>query len=145
MDALPFHIGIATDDLEASMREIGAALGLSWTDPDSGGELYHVDGPPQPRPVSCISREGPIHVDLMQGEPGTVWETSRPKLHHFAYWTNDLRGDIARLTGEGWRLELSTPGADGEPTVFAYLVRADGFRLELIDDANRSNYTDRLD
>lgn len=146
MEIVPFHIGIATDDLAASMEQLAASLGVSWTTPGSGGGLFHsVDGGPQPQPVSCISREGPIHIDLIQGKPGTIWEAAGgPRLHHFAYWTDDLEGDIERLGKDGWRLELTKPGSDGKPTVFAYLIRDDGFRLELIDEAGRDNYTHRL-
>jgi Glyoxalase/Bleomycin resistance protein/Dioxygenase superfamily len=146
METLPFHIGITTNDLAASMEQLATSLGISWTTPGSGGGLFHsVDGRPQPQPVSSISREGPIHFDLIQGEPGTIWEaTGGPRLHHFAYWTDDLIGDIERLAKDGWRLELTKPGADGKPTIFAYLIRADGFRLELIDEAGRENYASRL-
>ncbi len=145
MDAVPFHIGIATDDLEASMRDLGTALGITWTAPSSAGRLFHsVDGRPQRQPVSCISREGPIHIDLMRGDKETVWEAGRPRLHHFAYWTNDLPADVTRLAKDGWRLEMTIPDADARPTVFAYLIRDDGFRLELIDDAGREAYDERL-
>jgi catechol 2,3-dioxygenase-like lactoylglutathione lyase family enzyme len=145
MEAVPFHVGVATDDLVTSMRDLGEALGVTWTEPSCAGRLFHgVDGKPQPQPVSCISRQGPIHIDLMRGEPGTIWEAGQPRLHHFAYWTDDLRGDIARLGGDGWHLELTLPDAEGRPSVFAYLVRGDGFRLELIDDAGREAYTERL-
>lgn len=145
MDAVPFHIGIATGDLAESMHELGEALGVSWTTPSAGpGVLHTVEGIPQPRPTSCLSRQGPVHIDLMQGEQGTIWASPEPRLHHFAYWTNDLAGDVARLAREGWRLEMTNPGTDGQPTVFAYLVRDDGFRLELIDDAGREDYYARL-
>ncbi len=145
MDAVPFHIGIATDDLGRSMRDLAGALGVSWTTPASGPEVFHsVDGVPQPRPTSCLSHEGPIHIDLMEGRSGTIWETGEPRLHHFAYWTDDLEGDISRLAQQGWRLEVTQPGAEGQPTVFAYLIREDGLRLELIDDAGRDDYAGRL-
>ena len=145
MDAIPFHIGITTDDLATSMHDLTAALGVSWTTPTAGpGQYRSVDGVPQPRPTSCISVEGPIHLDLIEGRPGTLWETTGARLHHFAYWTDDLRGDIERLAEQGWRLEMTDPDADGQPSVFAYLVRDDGSGLELIDDAGRDAYTDRL-
>lgn len=145
MDAVPFHIGITTDDLRTSMRALSTALGVSWTAPAAGPGLYHtVDGVPQPRPTSCISREGPVRIDLIEGAPGTVWETTGVRLHHLAYWTDDLRGDVGRLAEQGWRLEMTDPDADGQPRVFAYLVRDDGFRLELIDAAGRADYGERL-
>jgi hypothetical protein len=80
----------------------------------------------------------------MVGKPGTVWEAAGPRLHHFAYWTNDLEGDITRLAEDGWRLEMTSPDPQGRPSVFAYLIRDDGFRLELIDAAGRATYTKRL-
>ena len=145
MEPAPFHVGITTDDLGTSMREFASALGVSWTTPTAGPGLFHtVDGVPQPRPTSCVSREGPVHIDLIEGKPGTIWESTGPRLHHFAYWTDDLEGDIARLAKLGWRLEMTKPDIDGRPTLFAYLVRDDGLRLELIDDAGRADYTDRL-
>jgi hypothetical protein len=145
MDAIPFHIGVATDDLASSMRELGAALGISWTAPSCAGRVFQsVDGVSQRQPWSCISREGPIHIDLMVGEPGTLWESSHPRLHHFAYWTDDLPADVTRLAADGWRLEMTIPDADGRASVFAYLVRDDGFRLELIDEAGKQTYLDRL-
>jgi hypothetical protein len=146
MEPFPFHYGIVTGDLTTSMRQLSQALGVTWTVPGSGGMLFHsVDGRPQPQPLSCISREGPIHIDLIQGRPGTIWAApDGPRLHHFAYWTDDLEGDIKRLAVDGWRLELTSPDAEGRPTVFAYLVRDDGFRVELIDAAGKDTYARRL-
>jgi glyoxalase/bleomycin resistance protein/dioxygenase superfamily protein len=143
MDAVPFHIGIVTGDLTSSMKELGEALGVSWTEPSGNDRMMEtVDGTPQLRPMSCISKQGPIHIDLIQGDPGTLWHSHEPRLHHFAFWTSDLRSDIERLTGEGWRLEMTFRDADGLPTTFAYMVRDDGF--ELIDDAGRADYGSRL-
>jgi hypothetical protein len=145
MEPVPFHIGIATHDLRSSMRELADALGVTWTAPTTGPEVLHtIDGRPQPRPTSCLSRQGPVHIDLVQGEPGTIWEAASPRLHHLAYWTDDLAGDVARLTERGWRLEMTTRDTDGRPTQFAYLIRDDGFRLELIDEAGRADYAARL-
>lgn len=148
METLPFHIGITTDNLAGSMRDLGDALGMSWT-PPSGGEytMYAVDGSPQLRPISCMSREDGIRVDLIEGRAGTIWATSGPRLHHFAYWTDDLRGDTERLVREGWRLEMTRVDDQGSPSSdprqFAYLVRADGMRIELVDDAGRDEYAAR--
>jgi hypothetical protein len=145
MDPVPFHIGITTDDLDRSMRELSAALGVSWTPPTAGeGAFTGPDGHSHRRPMSCISLEGPIHIDLIQGWPDTLWAASAPAIHHFAYWTDDLAADVRRLTQDGWKLELTKPDAADQPALFAYLVRADGVRIELIDNTGRSDYFVRL-
>jgi len=145
MDPVPFHVGITTDDLRASMDQLHAALGLTWTLPATGPDVLHsVDGRAQPRPTSCISREGPIHIDLIQGHPGTIWAAARPGIHHFAYWTDDLAGDVESLAGAGWRLEMAGEDGSGAPAGFAFLVRGDGFRIELVDRAGQADYERRL-
>lgn len=146
MDAVPFHIGITTPDLHNSMETLSTALGISWS-PIGGGdsEMPVIGGGTQPRPISTVSKEGPIFIDLIKGAPGSLWDTASPRIHHFAYWTDDLQGDVKRLEGEGWKPEMTFPDEDGNPTVFAYLVRDDGFRLELIDRAGQDAFMARLD
>jgi Glyoxalase/Bleomycin resistance protein/Dioxygenase superfamily len=136
MDLIPYHIGIATNDLDASTRALTAALGLSWTNPNAGDTLMHdVEGRAQMQPVSRSSREGPVHVDLIKGWPGTLWEATAPVIHHVAYRTDDLPGDILQLEAAGWRLEITMADPDGRPSVFGYVVREDGMRLELVESA----------
>jgi hypothetical protein len=141
VEAVPFHIGIVTDDFEKSMQDIGAAFGLTWSQPHSpNGTLRNVEGVEQPRCTSCFSLRGNVQLNLMAGIPDTMWESTGAKLHHFAYWTDDLEADIDKLSSEGWRLEATQTDDDGRPTVFAYLIRDDGLRLELLDSAGRESY-----
>jgi hypothetical protein len=141
MDQTPFHIGITTNDLETSMRTMSAALGLSWTTPNSDGVLMHdVDGRAQVQPVSCSSREGPVHIDLIKGEPGSLWDAAAPGIHHLAYRTDDLPGDVGELERAGWRLQITLPDPEGRPSVFAYLVRDNDVRVELVEDAVYDDY-----
>jgi glyoxalase/bleomycin resistance protein/dioxygenase superfamily protein len=141
VEFVPFHIGIVTDDLERSMRELSLAFGVSWSEPHApGGTLRNVDGVEQPRCVSCFSRGGTVQLNLMEGVPGTMWESQGAKVHHLAYWTDDLSRDIENLTREGWRLEVTQADDAGDPSVFAYLIRGDGLRIELLDSVNREAY-----
>jgi hypothetical protein len=141
MESVPFHIGIVTDDFARSMRELGVAFGVSWSESHApGGTIRDVDGVDQPRCMSCFSRGGTVQLNLMEGKPGTMWESEGAKVHHLAYWTDDLRGDVENLARDGWRLEATQAGDAGVPTVFAYLVRGDGLRLELLDRAGRDAY-----
>jgi hypothetical protein len=145
MEPVPFHIGITTNDLRTSMGEIGAALGVTWSPPEAAtGWAYTAAGEAQSPPVTSISREGPIHIDLMEGGAESVWGTTRPRIHHFAYWTDDVAGDIDRLVNDGWTLEMTVFDADGQPSGFAYLVSEEGVRLELLDESGRDSYVSRI-
>ena len=79
MDAVPFHIGIATNDIDASMPELAAGLGVSWTSANPARRFgWHHRRRPAPSAPVVHFPGGPIHIDLMQGDPGTVWESSGP-------------------------------------------------------------------
>jgi hypothetical protein len=128
------------------MREIGVALGVTWSPPQAAaGMAYTADGEPQAPPLTSISREGPIHIDLMEGGVDSVWGTTRPRIHHFAYWTDDVPGDVDRLVNDGWTLEMTVLDADGRPSGFAYLVSDDGVRVELLEESGRDSYASRIE
>jgi catechol 2,3-dioxygenase-like lactoylglutathione lyase family enzyme len=146
MDLVPYHIGIATDDIESSQRDMTAALGLTWSDPATQRVLMHdVAGRPQVQPITSSSRQGPIHIDLIKGDPDSLWDTAAPQIHHVAYRTDDVEGDVAHLENLGWRLEITLAGPDGRPSVFAYLINSDGLRLELVQDATYQSYISLLE
>jgi catechol 2,3-dioxygenase-like lactoylglutathione lyase family enzyme len=146
MDLVPYHIGIATDDIESSQRDMTAALGLTWSEPATQRVLMHdVEGRPQVMPITSSSRQGPIHIDLIKGDPDSLWDTSAPRIHHVAFRSDDVEGDVAHLEKLGWRLEITLPDPDGRPSVFAYLVNGDGLRLELVHDPTYQSYISFLE
>jgi catechol 2,3-dioxygenase-like lactoylglutathione lyase family enzyme len=70
--------------------------------------------------------------ELIQAGSG-LWSTERSRgqaLHHLAYWSDDLEGDIARLRGQGYELEASGDDVEGRIR-FAYLIAPGGIRIEL--------------
>ena len=49
------------------------------------------------------SSAGPQHVELLQGEPGSVWDgTEQPGLHHVGLWSDDVAAETAALVDAGW-------------------------------------------
>jgi hypothetical protein len=90
------------------------------------------------------SCQGPLHIELLEGSPGSIWETPLTTcVHHVGYWSDDIAGDIERLGHEGWSLELSL-FAGGRPVEFAYLSKAGSIRIELVDLARRPAYLERV-
>ena len=83
------------------------------------------------------SVDGPVHIELLQEAPGSVWTRAGDQpLHHICYWVDDLDTEAARLRAAGFRLELT---ADGERELnrFAYFVGPDGIRVEPKPEASR--------
>lgn len=135
----PFHVGISTPDIDGSMAAIGAALGLRWVALDRPPVLHDTPrGPVRPSSRVVYSSEGPLHVELLQAEPGTVYPPERgTHLHHVGYWVDDLRQAIGEAEGTGWSLEVTMFDEAGLPSAFAYLSRPGSTWIELVDVANR--------
>ena len=130
----PCHIGVATRELDEAMAAVGRQFDLAWESPRS---IQLVFATPSGRESWAVRRVhsagGPIRIELLEGSPGSVWETSRIAcLHHYAYWSDDLPADSLALQREGWELEVTLPDGGGRPHGFAYLVRAESPRIELI-------------
>jgi hypothetical protein len=88
---------------------------------------------------------GPMRVELLEGEPRSVWETSEvAALHHLAYWVDDLTGTIDRLRADGWTVEITIADPAGEPSLFAYLSKPGHARIELTDSSGRADTLERL-
>ena len=128
-----FHVGIRVPDLESAMEEIGPALGLTWAPvvqreqrvwtPDAGAHTT-----PLRFTYSC---EGPQHVELLQGAPGSPWDgTGVTGIHHQGVWVDDVAAETERLVDAGWTLELAgLPPEEGYGSM-TYVRSPTGFLLE---------------
>ena len=95
-----FHIGIRVTDIEAAMAEIGKDLGVTWASvqdrpmsvwlPESGPAVFQL--------ALTYSIEGPVHLELLQGPKGSIWDAHDvPGAHHFGYWSDDVGADTEQL------------------------------------------------
>lgn len=122
-----YHVGMAVQDLDAAMLEIGTALALTW----ARVQEMTVDGYAI---RFTYSVEGPPHVELVEGPAGSAWDsTGGSQLHHVGVFSGDLPGDRARLEAAGLQVELAGRG-------FAYLQGGAGLRVELVDERARPAY-----
>lgn len=143
------HVGIVTADLDAGMASLSSLFGLTWAEVlDGAGMPPFVDGHGAAVPglVRVVhSRGGPLRVELLQGRPGSVWETAEvARLHHLASWVDDLPTAVAAMQAQGWTLEVTLAGPAGAPSGFAYLARPGHARVELNDRAARAATLERL-
>ncbi len=135
----PFHVGFIVHDVEEAMAQLSAATGVTWHPPqvfsldiDMAGERVGFDV------RFTYTKEGPVQVEVAEGPDGTLWDAN---LHggtsHNGYWTDDLAGDIDRLTSGGFELLFSGASDEGGPQGFALLRSPSGIGVELIDEIMR--------
>lgn len=138
----PYHVGIATPDVDGVMAAFGGVLGLTWVSLERPRIMHHTpDGPIRPSPRIEYSAQGPLHVELLQAAAGTVYQPEAgTHLHHLGYWTEDFSGQLAAALADGWSLEASMRNAEGTPETFCYLTRPGRMRIELVDASRRPGF-----
>ncbi len=137
-----FHIGVRVPDLGAAMDEIGASMGVTWAErrenpaqtlwtPTGGLQEIHLK--------YTYSAQGPQHIELLEGPPGTFWDgRETPGAHHVGVWADDVAAETAHLVSLGWTLvgAQHDPGDGNGPGVFTYLQPpSGGLIVELVDAA----------
>jgi len=144
-----YHVGIATRDLDEAMAAVGPLFGLTWA--------KEVVGVPTPKMRSAAgdvdwvlnrvvhSMGGPMRVELLEGGPGSVWDTDEVAvLHHVAYWVDDVAATVELLESEGWSLDVTIATDDRRPAMFAYMTKPGNARVELTEASRRDETLARL-
>jgi catechol 2,3-dioxygenase-like lactoylglutathione lyase family enzyme len=130
-----YHQGVRVPDLDAAMDELGASLGLTWCEPQQREQaVWLPDVGPAALPLRfTYSAEGPQHVELLQGPPGSIWDGNEsPGLHHVGLWSDDVAGETEALVGAGWTLRLAQRDPADGYGVFTYVQPPSGLLVELV-------------
>lgn len=124
------HVAIAVPSLEDARAIFESLSGASATEPESL-EAQGVR-------VTFIGQ-----VELLEplGPDSTVarfLERRGPGLHHIAYATQDIRGDLAALRAQGCTLidEEPRPGAGGHAVAFIHPRSTGGVLVELVQESH---------
>jgi hypothetical protein len=143
LNRVPYHLGIATCDLERARSQLGELFGVAWTPTRTvEGELPTVGAYAGPT-RRMHSLGGPMRLEVIEGTAESVWATTRvAELHHYAYWSADVAADVEVLVALGWRIEMATVDDEGRPTMFSYLVKPGHIRVEFLADSQRPAYED---
>jgi len=138
-----YHTGLVVDDIHGAMASLGAAFGVEWTEP------IHTTTPVRTRAgvveresIVSFSRGAGHHLELIQQVFGGVWVPAdgSPRLHHLAFWVDDLAAESARLTELGMPVCVTGLG-DGPVASFAYHDAGQG---SLFIELNMKSKRDRL-
>jgi hypothetical protein len=138
-----FHIGILVDDLRSAMTYFTDVMGVRWR-PVYDVPLTLTGGPDGE--VSIVLRlvysTGPAPVlELIERAPGTPFADvpGGGHVHHLGIWSQDLPGDVDRLTGLSpaplgpTDLRATVAADSGRPSCLALLTTPFGVHLELVD------------
>jgi hypothetical protein len=135
----PFHVGLATPDINGVQALLSQLLGLVWVPLERPPVLHHTPvGPVRPSPRVSYSAQGPLHLEVLEAAAGTVYHPDRgTHIHHLGYWTDHFASDLAAACADGWSLEVCMRDEAGHPAIFAYLTRPARMRVELVDAVGR--------
>ena len=130
-----YHTGVRVPVLETAMEEMGSSLGLRWCTPRTSVQSVWIpDGGVVEIPLRfTYSTTGPVHLELLEGAPGSIWDgRDSPGIHHVGVWSDDVRADTEAMIDEGWMLLMSqTTPADGYGA-FTYVQPPSGLVVEFV-------------
>ncbi len=127
-----FHIGVAVADLDLAMHRMGAELNLQWAPvrrfdplpfwtPQQG--LHEVS-------VSATySRQGPLHLELVQGTGTFYAPGGQTQARHVGVWVEDLPAEADRLVRAGWQVLAAGDAPASGYGAICYTCAPDGSLL----------------
>ncbi len=136
-----FHVGVRVPDLDVAMDELGASMGVTWAEAreSDAQQLWTPEhGAQELRLRYTYSAEGPQHIELLEGPPGSFWDgRTQPGAHHVGVWVDDVAGETTRLVDAGWTLVgANRDGSDGGGYgIYTYVQPPSGLIVELVDRA----------
>jgi catechol 2,3-dioxygenase-like lactoylglutathione lyase family enzyme len=139
----PYHTGIVVDDLVAAMRMMRDVLGVEWLVPRRVRTPLRGPNGITPRETwMTYSVGGQQQYELIEEVAGGLFVPAdgSPRLHHVAYWVDDLPAASAHLDATGCPLYL-TAALDGPVAGMAYHRGAGrGLYIELLDAARKPQH-----
>jgi hypothetical protein len=119
-----YHTGIAVRDMASAQREFEQALGVEWApihvyDPL---RLWTPGGWIAVRIEAVYSREGPHHLELIQGEKGSIYDPDAIEdAKHIGVWVDSVGQEAERMIGLGWTVTAARNSPEKGYGHMAYL------------------------
>jgi len=126
------HIGIAVKDLDAAEKTYALLFGAA---------PYKREAVESENVITSFIRSGPNKIELVQAtsENSPIAKFIEKKgegLHHVAFAVSDIRAEMKRMAGEGFRLLNEEPknGADNKLICFIHPKDSNGVLIELCQE-----------
>ena len=82
------------------------------------------------------STQGPNHLELLEGAPGTIWDgREAPGAHHTGVWVDDVASSTAAMVAKGWTLVAAQRAPADGYGAFTYVRPPSGLIVELVSSA----------
>jgi catechol 2,3-dioxygenase-like lactoylglutathione lyase family enzyme len=130
-----YHHGVRVPDLDQAMAELGSDLNLEWCSvQETVQTIWTPDSGVHDVPLRfTYSGQGPVHLELLEGAPGSLWDgRENPGLHHLGLWCDDVRGATANALDKGWTVVMSQAEPSKNYGAFVYLRPPSGLIVELV-------------
>jgi catechol 2,3-dioxygenase-like lactoylglutathione lyase family enzyme len=106
-----FQVCVLVTDLEAAVRSLAGATGMSFADPWTYEDLRYWTprgGVTTSRIRVTYSHQGPQHLELIEPAPGGFFDLAlRRGAHHVGVWSDAVGAEAAALVAAGWTVEAA--------------------------------------
>lgn len=136
-----FHTGVLTPDLDEAIEIYSRTLGLTFAEP------YEFDALPLWTPATGLTHvrdrftysiDGPMHLEIQCGTPGSFYDPALSRGDHIGFWVSDVHQSVADLTVAGWTVVGAGASPEDGFGAFVYLQPtakgAGGMMIELVTE-----------
>ncbi len=138
-----YHIGLRVPDIHIATAELTASMGLLWAPPQHFDMKPWLPGEGYKELELNLTEsvDGPVHVELSQGTPGSIWDHNLGVgLHHFGVWVDDVGATVDVLVREGWTVEMAALSPEEGYGHFAYIRSPSGIVFEPVAAASKEKH-----
>jgi catechol 2,3-dioxygenase-like lactoylglutathione lyase family enzyme len=135
-----FHVGIRVPDFTRALDELAGSAGVGWARPQHRQQPVWLPGTGATTLDLhfTYSAAGPVHLEILQGPPGSIWsghDVAGP--HHLGYWVDSVAEVTERLVAAGWSLEAASAAPEDGYGAFTYVRSPAGILVEPVSLAVR--------
>jgi catechol 2,3-dioxygenase-like lactoylglutathione lyase family enzyme len=130
-----YHQGVRVPNIAMAIDELSESLGLEFCPVQEREQNVWLPGVGATSiPLKfTYSKQGPQHVELLEGPAGSIWDgREQPGLHHIGVWSDDVKGETDYLVSKGWTLRMAQQPPENGYGVFTYVQPPSGLIIELV-------------
>jgi lactoylglutathione lyase len=138
-----YHQGVRVPNIDAAIAELSQSLGLEFCPIQARAQGVWLPGVGSTSlPLKfTYSRQGPQHVELLEGPPDSIWDGRHaPGLHHMGVWSDDVKGETEYLVSQGWTLQMAQLPPEQGYGAYTYVQPPSGLIIELVWSAIKPRF-----